>query len=100
LVRNYVKKARIYPKGYGYQHVSWDNNDIVEDLGYTYGKAMGALRKSWLKLRICRSKSDDIGILEAQEQINTIQRAVGLDVTEWDNYDENAESEREPVEES
>ena len=99
MVRHYIKKPRIYPKGHGFQHVRsrWDNNDIVEDLGYTYGKAMSALRKSWLELRICRSHNDEIGQDEAKEQINTIQRAVGLEVTDWDNFDENAE--REPIEE-
>ena len=97
MVRHYVKKARIYPKGHGFQHTDWENNDIVEDLGYRYGKAMSALHKSWLKLRICRSHNDEIGITEAQEQINTIQSAVGLEMTDWDNYDENAE--REPVQE-
>lgn len=88
-VKKHNLKRRVerkHEKGENFPRLYNDDDDI-EDLGCSYGQACNWLKKSWLKLRICRSKGDEIGTDEAQDSINRIQSAIGIPITEWENYD-------------
>ena len=88
-IKKHNLKRRVekkYQKGENFPK-NFDDDDEVFELGCTARQAYNWLRKSWIKLRICRSKSDEIGIDETQEQINRIQNALGLDITDWEAYE-------------
>lgn len=76
------KKKRLHPVGTNFQG-HYQHGDFIEELSCTYGQACNMLRKKWIKFRISKHNDDDLSLNEAMEEINSIQRILGIQVTEW-----------------
>ena len=84
------KRIRKFRKGTGWRP-GRDNDEIIEiedGDSCTYREACNRLRKAWLSFKIAKSKDDGITMDEAREKINKMQRALELEVTDFEIHEE------------
>ena len=63
---------------------SYERAEIVCDNGNTWGANCTALRKNWLGIRIARRKGEEDMLIQAMQNINDIQRSMGIRVTRFE----------------
>lgn len=57
----------------------------VEELDCTYGRCLGGLKKAWVGFKIAKGHDDSDNMLYYASIIQTIQRAMGIRVTDFSN---------------
>ena len=60
---------------------SYDRAEIICDNSNTWGANCSALKKNWLAIRIARRKGEEDMLIQAMQNINDIQRSMGIRVT-------------------
>ena len=60
---------------------SFERAEIECDNGNSWGANCSALRKNWLSIKIARRKGEEDLMLQAMENINSIQDSMGIQKT-------------------
>ena len=84
------KRIRKFRKGTDWRP-GRDNDEIIEiedGDSRTYREACNRLRKAWLSFKIAKSKDDGITMYESRENIYKMHRALYLEVTDFEIYEE------------
>ena len=61
--------------------ISAEKQEIVCANGNSWGANCSALRKNWLSIKIARRKGEEDLLLQAMENINSIQDSMGIQKT-------------------
>ena len=71
---------------YDLEGMHWEEarDTWIPELSMSFGQAVSALKKSWLAFKLNRQKGEEDRVFYYANQINQIQKALGIDITEFD----------------
>lgn len=78
-------KMKWISRKYDLEGMYWEEarDTWIPELSISFGQAISALKKSWLVFKLDRQKGED-RVFYYANQINQIQKALGIDTTEFD----------------